>query len=223
MGTDTRYLQFTNCNNQTELMARWRTAVQEDTYEKGHDIYNGSIRHCDLSVHPTRFATAKLAEAARDAYNVDKREARAFGYGDAAKTFPQTAADKKAVQTLAQLEKELEHFEFDVLKRFVQGKSASRKCANCDSVISRKSRARLAIRPPQKREDNVLDYRDAVRELTACPCCGHELLLTDTDKKRKASLGKRIQELTKKVSDAKTKFFSKNAACGYFIVAGCPS
>lgn len=223
MGTETRYLHFDRCNNPTELRARWREAVEADTYNRGHEIYNGSIRHAELSVNPVRFKDAKAAEAARDAYDVDKREAVAFGYGDPSKTFPQTAADKKLVETLAQLDKDLENFEFEVLKRFAHGKSASRKCTHCESVVSRKSRVRYAARPPSKSQESHFDYRDSVRMLTACPCCGGELLMTDTDKKRKASLSTRSADLHKKVTAAREKFFAKTASCGYYIVAGCPS
>ena len=204
-------------------MKHWKQAVEYDTYQRGHDTYNGSIRHVDSpTIHPVRYKSEKEAQAARDAYNVDKREARAFAYGDPAKSFPMTAADKKMVATLATLEKELEGFEFEVLTRFVKGKSASRKCGNCDSVISKKSRIPWAQRPPVK-TSSVLDYREAIRELTACPCCGHELLQTETDKKRKMSLKTRVDDLAEKTAKARAAHYAKHTPCGYLVIAGCPS
>jgi len=223
MGADTRFFHFDKCDNRAELDKRWRDAVREDTYERGHDSYNGSIRNVEsLSVHPVRYKTAGEAERARDAYDADKREAMAFGYGDPTKVFPQTAGDKKMVDNLAKLKKELETFDFDILCRFAKGKTSSRKCSHCESVISRKSRQTLALRPPTRNQDNFA-YRDALHELTACPACGHNLLITDTDKKLKASLEKRVHELTKKVEDAEKAFYAKKPTCGYFIVAVCPS
>lgn len=223
MGCQIRHLSFSPCSTPAELRKLWKETVEEDTYNKGHDTYNGSIRHVDdLDVHPVRFKTAKEASVAREGYNVEKREARAFAYGDPAKAFPMTAADKKMVTTLTALEKELEGFEFDVLTRFVKGKSASRKCGHCDSVISKKSRMPFALRPPVK-TSSVLDYRDAIRELTACPCCGHELLQTETDKKRKTSLKTRVGDLAAKVTKAKAAHYAKHEPCGYLVIAGCPS
>lgn len=223
MGTSIVFKTFDNCSTTADLSKRWAVAKEDARYEFGNDPYNGSISTVhDLYVAPVRYKDLKEANEAAGRYDVSKREARAFGYGDPTKSFPTTDAERKLTTTLAGLDKELDNFEFDVLKRFVAGKSASRKCGGCDSVISKKSRERLAKRNPRDRNMGVLDLRAAIHELTACPCCGHELLLTDTDKKRRESLQKRAEELRKKVETAKAASFAKNP-CGYVVVAGCSS
>lgn len=222
MGADTRYLTFNDCNTKDAMLQKWRAAVHEDKYQRGHDAYQGSIGDVDLHFHPTRFPDFAAAQKFAHAQDVEKREALAIPYGDTTKAFPQTAADKKAVETLAALETALGVFEFEVLKRFVNGKSASKRCTHCESVISKKSRKSMALRPPQK-TSSELDNRLAVRELTQCPACGHELLMTDTDIQRKASLKKRSDDMYVKVAAAKKAFEAKRAPCGYYVVAVCPS
>lgn len=222
MGTETRYLIFKDCTTRDSLIKAWRERVKEDQFDKGHGLYQGSIAHCDLSFHRNRFDTFERAEKLGHSIDVDKRQAVAIGYGQPEKAFPQKASDKKLVNDHATVEKGLENFDFEILQRFVAGKSSSKKCTHCDSVISKRSRQPLARRPPTK-DQEYFAYRDAIKELTSCPACGHNLLVTDTDKKRRESLEKRFKDLTAKLAQAKKDFAAKNPPCGYFVVAACPS
>lgn len=230
MGAETRYLTFDNCASEAELQKRWREAVEEDTYDRGHGSYNGSIRHVDSPyVHRVSYATREEAQKAASAMHVDKGSAVAFRYGDAAKcAFPQTERDKQQSKKLDELEKELFLFNNSILKRFVTSKSASKRCGHCDSVISKKSRERLAREDYAKQHAALarvghFDARDYEAEQVNCPACNHNLLLTDTDIKRRQSLEARVKELRGKVEEARKDHLSKVKPFGYIVQAVAPS
>lgn len=222
MGAEIRFLTFNDCSTRDKLFKAWRERVEEDQFNRGHGTYNGSIAHCDLTIHRNRFDTLEQAEKFAYQLDVDKRQAVAIGYGNPDKAFPQKASDKKLAADHAAVKKAVDNFEFEILQRFVAGKSSSKKCTHCDSVISKRSRQPLAKQPPSRDQDHFA-YRDAIRDLTGCPACGHNLLVTDTDKKRRESLDKRFRDLTTKLDQAKKDFAAKNPPCGYFVAAACPS
>jgi len=228
MGAETRTITFENCASEKELFIRWRDAQREDQYQRGHDSYQGSIGETELRVSSRRFASE--ADAARNAWGdgteIYKREALAFAYGDPAQVFPGTAKDRDLFKKHQELELSLKTFEHDVLRRFVASKSASKKCTHCDSVISKKSRQGLAsanFLRDLERMTEPFAGRDYVHEQTTCPCCGHNLLMTETDIKRRAVLSTKVSELGKKVLEARTVHLSKVKPYGYYVIAVCPS
>lgn len=225
MGTETRTLDVENVGNWAELGKAWKELCRQDTYNRGHDTFNGSISHCDLELAQKKFPTHAAAANYLDSVNVEKRTALAVQYGSPVGAFPATQKEKELEKRLTDLQAELLLFEHEVLKRFVASKSASKKCTHCGSVISKKSRERMAaenFKETYDRMDSGFDRRDYVRERTSCPACNHNLLMTDTDVKRKNSLIERVR----KAEDQKRELLKTRKASapyGYLVCAACPS
>jgi predicted RNA-binding Zn-ribbon protein involved in translation (DUF1610 family) len=228
VGAESRHLTFQHCPSEKELFKRWAQAVAEDVYQRGHQAYNGGISHTELSVGRPAFKTRDEAFAHADSDAVydatQKRMAVAFRYGDPSKVFPLSAADKALVLKRETLQKESDEFERNVLKRFVASESASKKCSHCDSVISKKSRVRVASDNYARNCASLTGFelRDYIREQTACPACGNNLLMTDTDVKKQAALKTRLADLVQKVGKAETAFRAKQADYGYVVLAVAP-
>jgi DNA-directed RNA polymerase subunit RPC12/RpoP len=227
MGTDIREVTFSRCSSEQELFKRWRAAQQDSSYEVGHDSYSGSLANAHLSVsrHET-FATldAAFKFANLESNGPDKREAIAYRYGDPSKVFPCTAKDRAVEEACTKLKQELDLFERSILLRFLASKSSSKKCSHCDSVISKKSRERLkhANYAQQLQQLQGFERKDLIAEQTQCPACGHNLLMTDTDIKRRESLAKRVAEVTAKRHAAYQAFTAKSADYGYVVIAAVP-
>jgi DNA-directed RNA polymerase subunit RPC12/RpoP len=225
MGAITRYVTFQRCPSEKELFRSWAATAEEDAYERGHESYSGSLHHAHLSVSRTAFKTEKEASQHADSDAVQdaqqKGTALAFRYGDPSKVFPLSAADKALVLRRTALQREFDEVENSVLKRFVASKSASKKCPHCDSVISKKSRVHLASENYAKKCERLkgFELRDYVHEQTACPACGYNLLLTDTDIKKRESLKVRLKDVSGKAHEAEQAFREKSEDYGYVIVA----
>jgi hypothetical protein len=229
MGTTVRTFTLEGVANESELHQKYRALTQEDVHEHGHGHYQGSLSSIHgLTVSQKSFPTFDLARKVANndfAPILSKGDAIAFKFGDSTKAFPNTAKDK----ALFELNKKLKHesitFENEILKRFVASKSSSKKCTHCDSVISKKSRERLAkenFLQTLDRMDSYLDREDYKRMQSNCPACGGNLLVTDTDKKRKQSIEERLKESSVKLEKAKSDHELKiKQSYGYIILAAC--
>lgn len=225
MGTETRTLDVENAGNWQELTKAWSDLCRQDTYNRGHDSYNGSISHCELELSQKKFPTREAASKYLDSVDVQKRTALAVQYGSPIGAFPATQKEKELEKRLTDLQTELLLFDHEVLKRFVASKSASKKCTHCGSVISKKSRERLAaenFKGNYDRMDSGFDRRDYIREQTSCPACNHNLLMTDTDVKRKNSLVERARKAEEQKREI-MKTRKAPAPYGYLVTAACPS
>ena len=228
MGTETRTFTFAKVKTESELRNQFKIQKSEDSYERGNGAYEGSLASInDLSIHRQSFATLEAARKFADNEFVEKRCAVALRYGDATKAFPYTEKDKALEAMVKKLDAELLTFENDILKRFVESKSASKKCTHCESVISKKSRERMAKEDFQRELNRIEGYfekKDYIKERTSCPACGGNLLITDTDAKRKTSLETRQKEAAAKLRSAKESFDAKNKQeFGYLVIAACAS
>lgn len=219
MGTETRFINISFVASEQELLARWRILQTEDQYERGHDVYQGALTTARLSVSRKTFKTYKEAVAFAHEAEIDKGYAEAYKYGEGV-GFPRTKADAELGEKIKAMQKEMDFFHTDILRRFLDSKSSSKKCAHCESIISKKSRknvlateARFARTSEQRMYGLVTD----------CPACGDNLLVTDTDKKRLASLTERHGAATKKYDAAFTVAKNTASAWGYYIVAAVPS
>jgi hypothetical protein len=225
VGASYRTKIFEFCPNEAELFRRWKAEQADDMYERGHGAYEGTIGHTDLRVSNRTFATLAEVRAFAENQHVDKRDAIAWRYGAGAPVFPATAKDRDLAALCQKLADEVELFEHSILKRFVLSKSASKRCTHCDSVISKKSREPLA-RQDFKRQlaqlSNPFERRDYIAEQTNCPACHHNLLLTDTDTKRRTALVTRSSEQARKLEQAKTEFLAKAKPYGYYVLACVP-
>lgn len=219
MGTETRYFNLGDIVTEQELRARWSKMQDDDEHERGHDPYNGALTHADLRVSNKVFKTHRDAsDFAHDA-DVGKGDAVAYKYGDKP-GFPRTKADNELVERIACMQKEIDSFHVDIVKRFVDSKSSSKKCVHCDSVISKKSRQHIAR--SHGKASSVMD-RHMFGEITDCPACGGNLLVTDTDKKRLESVTKRHREAVAKKHEALAAAKKTSSAWGFVIVAATPS
>lgn len=225
MGAEYRTKVFEFCPSEAELRRRWSVAQREDQYERGHGAYQGSIGDTDLYVSRTTFKTFEDVQKFAQDQDIEKRSATAWRYGEGAPVFPATAKDRELEALVKKLSDELELFERSILLRFVQSKSASKRCTHCDSVISKKSREPLT-RQDFRRTLSTLDFigqREYIAEQTNCPACGHNLLLTETDLKRRESLKTRHAEASKRLDKAKEDFKAKAKPYGYYVLACVPT
>lgn len=227
MGAISRTFTFNFCASREELLKRWDRQQGEDVWDKGHGAYQGTIAHARLSISPRRFETLQAASNHADGEldHMSKGTAVAFYYGDGVPVFPATAKDRELVATVDKLTAELDNFELDILRRFVQSKSASKRCTHCDSVISKKSRERLVHGTYLARVNQLRDLRDALeekRERTSCPACWNNLLTTDTDLKRRKSLEERLALVTDKLEAARKAFYAKSKPYGYYVAGMVP-
>jgi hypothetical protein len=221
MGTEIRYRNVSDVTSEKELFAKWAIIQEDDVRKRGEDSYNGAFTQVHLSVSRNLFKTYK--EAVDFAQNregdLNKGDAVAYKYGEKP-GFPRTKADVELVERITVMQKELDYFYTDIVKRFIDSKSSSKKCAHCDSVISKKSRKHVAY--SQTRSASIIE-RHAYGLVTDCPACGGNLLVTDTDKKRLESLTKRHREAVTKQQEALTSAKKNFPAWGYYIAAAVPS
>lgn len=218
MGTEMRYLNVGDAASEQELRARWATIQDDDRYERGADPYNGAFTEVDLRVSTKLFKTYKEAVDFAHAADISKRDAVAYKYGGKP-GFPRTKAEVELVERIGVMKKERDGFYPDIVKRFLDSKSSSKKCAHCESVISKKSRMDLR----SCTQGRSMEERHLYGELTDCPACGSNLLVTDTDKKRLESLNKRLNEAVIKQQTALAAARKTSPAWGYYIAAAVPS
>lgn len=220
MGTEMRYLNVSDAVSEQELRAEWASIQKDDERQRGIDPYNGALTHAHLSVSAKLFKTYKEAAAFAQEADINKGYAVAYKYGEKP-GFPRTKADLELVQRIKTMQKERDSFHADILKRFLDSKSSSKKCEHCESVISKKA-CKHVHAYSQSRASSSLD-RQWYGEVTDCPACGGNLLVTDTDKKRLVSLTKRHQEAGTKYQVALTAAKKTSPAWGYHIAAAVPS
>lgn len=221
MGAETRILQVADCATPALLQQRWRQLQDNDNYKRGHGAYQGSLGAVhDLDIASVRYPSLQAATAAAQAKYVDKRCAIAFGYGEPTKAFPVTSKDRQLVAQAEKLRKELGTFEYEVLKRFLQGKSKTKTCSGCGSAISQKSRKPLLVTAPDMTQHPTnYQAREQAYGYVSCPACHGNLLMTDTDKKRKEALTRRYHEAITKETAAKRAYLAKQTPPGYVIAA----
>lgn len=219
MGMEMCYLNVSDAVSKQELYAKWSIIQKDDERERGVDYYNGALTHADLSVSTKLFKTYKEAASFAQNTDLDKGDAVAYKYGEKP-GFPRTKADLELVEKIKGMQKEVDFFHVDILKRFLDSKSASKKCAHCESVISKKSRKNVQVNAAKSA--GRFEQR-MYGEATDCPACGGNLLVTDTDKKRLVSLNTRHQEAVKKHDGALSAAKKTSPAWGYFIAAAVPS
>lgn len=227
MGAVSRSLVFNFCADPAELSKRWKKAQREDLWKRGHGPYQGSIGELDLSIAARHFDTLSQAQAYAQSEldMLDKRRAIAVRFGAKARIFPATERDRQLVAAHKALSEENVLFEREILLRFVRSKSASKRCGHCESVISKKSRERLAREPYRATLDKLssyLDRREYIASQTNCPACGNNLLITETDQKRKKSLEARLQAASQKLEAAEAAFKAKAEDYGYYVVGWAP-
>ena len=226
MGTTVKYFTLQGCSNESELQQNFRALKKDDLHDHGHAFYQGSLSSIhSFTISKKSFPTLDLARKSIDEDSVMKGDAIAFKFGDSTKAFPHSAKDKSLLDLNKKLKQESITFNNEILKRFVASKSSSKKCTHCDSVISKKSRERLSkesFTQNLDRMDSHFDREDYKRLQTSCPACGENLLITDTDKKRKQSIEERLKESSAKLEKAKADHEAKNnPSFGYIIVAAC--
>lgn len=220
MGMEMRYLNVCYASSEKELLGKWATIREDDERDRGEDPYNGSYAHAHLTVSTKSFNTYKEAAFFAQEADIDKGYAVAYKYGGKP-GFPKTKADLELVERIRSMQLERDSFHVDILKRFLDSKSSSKKCAHCESVISKKSRKHVRSYSDTRESSSA-----ALRlhtQATDCPACGGNLLVTDTDKKRLVSLTKRHQEAEGKHREALTAAKKNSPAWGYYIAAAVPS
>lgn len=230
MGTEFSVHREESCTEE-ELKKRF-ISLREDLRDRyGSDQYNGKMSQSrGLTI------TSKVFENDEVACDWLDSNAEKWGYALAVKVgtfkplFPVTATDKKLVSTFETLKKDLENFDIDVAKRAKAQKSAKKTCVHCASVINLKH---LDV-PNNWKAQRYSDFASAVvftgeyyitsmRKLTDCPVCGKNLLLTDTDKKRKENMRTKLKDLRDKVIAARMAYDAKmKDKQGYWLIgANC--
>lgn len=213
-----------------ELKQKFREYQAEEAYEYGNSAYNGRMsQSAGLVISSQVFKDENAAYNWLDNNTSKRGAAVAVKVGEFKPLFPVTAKDKKLVDTYNAIKIELEEFDIEVTKRAKAQKSTKKTCTHCGSVISLKH---LEL-PKKWSAERYSDFAPAVtfmgqyyvtsmRKLTDCPVCSHNLLMTDTDKKRKESLEVKFKELAKKVNEARNAYNSKLVGKqGYWLVGAC--
>jgi len=191
---------FPACS-EAELQKKFDDLIERLRDENGSDGYNGSFTTCHQGLHICResFDTVELASAWLDEHAEKWGAVLAVKVGEFASAFPATKAAKELEQRFNDLSKELESFYPDILARAHKQASSTKKCTSCGSSIAVKHLYTHELKYIDRMDRHVFRGSD----LVTCPVCHNNLLETETDKKRLASLKERHAELSKRVSEAK--------------------
>lgn len=215
---------------ESELRQWVREEGDRQAYENGHDSYSGSWCAGQHVVFPRvpAFTSVQEADNYIDEHAEKRGAALAVRVGDHSKGFPSTAADTALVERHKAVAEELKFFDFDVYTRARNQKSEKKSCSHCNSSINLKK-----MNPAMTRQDYAAALQSSGRfgmstnaylgprgevmlmalvTLTGCPVCGHNLLVTETDTKRKTALVAKVSELEEKVREAKAKHQAREAA-----------
>lgn len=223
--------------SEKELRLWFREQLDEMAYEKGFDTYSGTwVTNHGLYIHPRAVASDAAAE------DLCEKEFRKGGYvlavrvGDFSRCFPETKADKALAEKAQELRRAVDLFDWTVLDRAQKAKSKTRKCPHCESSINvhKMDKPKLTeceeathanVRIPSSFWSRGRMCVLIWRNLTDCPVCGQNLLLTDTDKKTLASLVTRRDEAQRKLTVAKAAYEAKEKKEGvrahWYVSALC--
>lgn len=214
MGTEIRLITVEACGNK-EFEAKLKDLIAEDKWTRGNDSYNGALFHCSRGreyIHP-KGAKATWQEV--EDFLIDKTSKYEMNFakvGDFSKAFPETKQDKKIVEDLAEVEKQLKSYYSDICNRFLNAKSSSKKCDKCESVITKTGfKAHLRRVEVSEKIEQMSPLQTATYEeaKVACPCCGADFLITNTDETKKKALREKQKTLKAKHAEAVGRYEAK--------------
>ncbi len=205
--------------SKTELEVAFHDYVENQRDEFGSDAYSGTMANSrGLTISAKEFNTYEEAEDWLSDNTQKWGPAIAVKVGKFMPLFPVTKKDQLLQTNYNNTKEALENFEINIVTRTKNQKSAKKTCTHCGSSISIKH-----LELPKKwkvstsKYDNIEPaykfsgkyYLVNLRQLTDCPVCNHNLLLTDTDTKQKSMLEVKYKELAKKLADAKKVYEQK--------------
>lgn len=207
--------------SEKDLKDWFRQELSDMGRESGTGPYSGNwCTNQGLRIHPRAVASDKDAEALCEQQCDKWGSVLAVRVGDFAKSFPETKADKALVDKLQELSKAVDLFDWNVLDRSQKAKSKTRKCSHCESSINVHKMDKPTLKEYESAGHDYMHipsvfwmrgrrHLSLFRSLTDCPVCGHNLLLTDTDKKALSSLVSRRDEAQRKLATAKAAYEAK--------------
>lgn len=227
MGSETRMFTF-NRVPKKELEAQWKQLTESDTYERGHDYYNGALHLIEgLTYLAQPFSTFKNAEAFLESEYHGKCTAKVAQIGNP-EQFSMEADTRGRALKLALDEALLVQKAFcaGLIQRTLTQKSATKGCKACGCSFSKKgllfgwhefrtlpssaSNATLVDRLDRLANSRLEDSFDTRRYaqnplksgLFSCPICADmNFVVTATDTKR-------YESLTAKTSKVRAQFDS---------------
>lgn len=231
MGTETNYLEFPNLTK-AEFLKEWKATQQHDGYERGHELYSGSLIHVDhLSYSPSKCSS--FAEARKLLHNVfvSKGSALVVQVGS-----PDERPSKlqKLLQAKEDSQSSLKIFAASIAYRTLTQKSKTRGCANCECSFSKKGMSlfwrdsiKVQHRAPTDAElaklfdsmafgcEDEFEQRLMAREpmrawFLRCPVCNStDFLVTETDRKKAASLASKQAKAVTEYEQAHRVYLEK--------------
>lgn len=184
-----------------ELKNHFNQHIHDLNYDRGHDHYSGHMGRKNLTITSQSFTSTDNAFEWLSEHTNKFDNALAVMVGDFNKLFPQSTADKKLVTTYAELERDINNWDNNILKRVKAGKSVQRSCDKCHSKIS-----------------------VSFIKKNSCPVCNNDKFLqTDTDTKKFKELNVKFSEVSKKLQEAKKKYETKTKPAYWCVGALCSS
>ena len=154
-----------------------------------------------LSIKNVTFKTFNEAETWLDDNCYKYGPAIAVKVGNFNDMFPKSVSDKKLFQTYNTLNLSIDNWNTDIISRVKKAKSLQKTCTKCFSKIS------------------VSFIKN-----NWCPVCNsHDLLETDTDKKKIVTMKKKLENLKAEINTAKTNQSKKNKPSFWYVGALCAS
>ena len=230
--------QFNSINfpamSTTELKKKFADYQEDERIEYGSNPYSGTMANCrGLDITGTEFKTECLADDWLSENAQKWGAALAVKVGNFLPIFPVSKKDQTLVKNYNDTKESLENFEINVAKRAKLQKSAKKTCPHCGSSISLKH---LEVPTNWKAAGRMSDFDAAIkfsgryyltsmRQVTDCPVCNHNMLLTETDTKQKKALELKFKDLQVKVNQARTEYDKKvNGKQGSWLIgAWCAS
>lgn len=220
-----------------ELQQWFDEETARQRHERGHRVY-ANVWETHFKVLPQSFSTEAQACEFIQNNAVKWGAVLAARVGDFSQVFPVSKADKALAARLSEVTDARLFFDFDVATRVRTQKSAKKTCNSCSSTINVQKLwmpTRQEYKQAASRRDSLgtlptaLSIRGQLefvtyQRLTDCPVCGKNLMLTETDLKRRDSLVTKEAELCSKVKAAKAAFDAKQSAPPplWYLGSWCP-
>lgn len=201
MGACFDSVSFGACSRE-QLKQKFLDFQERSCHENGADTYAGHLGIVNgLTISPKIFKDASSAEDYVSENTQKWEPALAVQVGDFSQVFPKTAAEKKLMETFTEIQKTLNNWDADIVKRVKMGKSQQRTCPDCQSKVT-------------------VSYIKS----NSCPVCNSKKFLqTDTDTKKFKTLQAKYKEVEAKVVAAKGKYAEANKKNFWYVGGWCAS